>query len=139
MKRLVALLCLAACALLGGPRKNLLVTIAAGTPVQVSTLANSGCPANGACMVNRIFIQALLGGSGVVYVMDMSSYIANTVPSHSTAGNLTAQLAAATASAPGGSYSDTADSGSGAIDISAIWIDGSNTSDTVVVSFDRRN
>jgi len=140
MKKL-ALLCLLACSLCAGPRRNLTVTIASGTPVQLSKVAGSGCPSTGTCPVNRIFIQMLANGSGLGYVMDMSSYIANTVPSSSTAGNLTAQLCAAGSGIPGCTYSDTSGAapGSGAIDLSALWVDGSNSGDKVVISFDLRN
>lgn len=129
-----AALCLLALAatIYPGPRYNKIYTVAAGTPIQLATVTT---PAN------RVFIQMLTGGSGSGYVMDVSSYVAGTTPAHTTSGELVAQLCPATSTAPGCSYSDTAGSapGSGAIDISKLWIDGSNSGDTLVVSYDLRN
>jgi hypothetical protein len=143
MRKLFLLSILLAVSISAAPRKNKLVTIASGTPVQLSALANSGCSTtvNQACYVDKLFIQPAIGGSGVVYVMDMSAFIAGTVPSYSTADDVTAQLCAATSTAPGCNYLDTSlpAPASGGIDITRIWIDGSNTGDTVVVSFVLRN
>lgn len=118
--------------LYAAPRVNRTITITAGTPVQIATVTTQ---------CNRIFIQMLAGGAGIGYVMDMSAYNPGKVPDSSVSGNLTAQLAPATNTAPGGWYTDMALPGQGTapIDVSRIWVDGSNSGDTVVVSCDIRN
>lgn len=128
----VCLLVFALALLQGGPRINRTITITSGTPIQLATVPT---------YANRVFIQMLSGGTGIGYVMDMSNYLTSVTPNHSTSGHLTAQLQPASSTAPGGSYSDAADSapGSGPIDISRIYIDGSNSGDTVVISYDLRN
>ena len=127
-KRLFAALAVAI--LLANPpfglaRTNKTLTITAGTPIQLSATQ---------VFAREIFIQMQSGGSGIGYVMDMNGYPAGTTPSHSTSGNLTAQLSNATSTNPGGAYSDNC--AARCIDISKVWIDGSNNGDTVTVSWD---
>lgn len=132
MRKAIVLLCLAATSIYSGPRINQTLTITAGTPIQLATKYTP---------INRLLIQALTGGTGLVYVMDMSGYLSTVTPNPATSGHLTAQLAPATSTAPGGSYSDATDAtpGSGPIDLSRIYIDGAHSGDTVVVSYDLRN
>lgn len=114
------------------PRVNVTVTVASGTPVNVGAALGFGSGEQ--CRAQRVFVQALPASSGgLVYVMDG---IGNgRTPSSSASIDVTAVLAAATATAPGGSYSDTADpDGPGYIDLKEFWIDGSHTTDTVKVS-----
>jgi hypothetical protein len=133
MKKIALLVCLFATSIYSGPRYNKILTVTAGTPIQIATVSTP---------VNRVFIQMLAGGSGLGYVMDMSAYKAGTVPVATTSGNLTAQLCASTsATVPGCSYSDTSGAapGSDAIDLAFLWVDGGNSGDQIVVSWDLRN
>jgi hypothetical protein len=113
-------------------RANMVVTIAAGTPVRLSTSK---------LIANRILIQPIEGCSscGVVYVMaDIPS---GTTPSASNAAHVAASLCAASAAAPGCTYSDPSvvqQGASSTIDLSLIWIDGAHTGDTVRISYDER-
>lgn len=119
-------------------RQNLKVTITAGTPVNVGLLVD---PTGAPVFVDRLFIQMAIGGTGVGYVMDLDAYPPGTVPAAAgaTAGQLTAQLTPASAALPGGTYGDTSSPRDGTgIDLSTLWLDGSHTGDTVIVSFNRR-
>lgn len=50
-------------------RYNLLITVTAGTPIQVTAgLACPNCP----LLVDRTLIQMVHGGTGIGYVMDLS-------------------------------------------------------------------
>lgn len=128
-------------------RQNQTITIAAGTPINVSTgltsaqMLAAGYSSIPPKIVNRIFIQMLIGGTGAGYVMDGIRGVTSAaqkwrVPSATVSIDLTAQLGPASATAPGGSYSDS-DNDHG-IDISTMWLDGSHTADTVQVSYDSR-
>jgi hypothetical protein len=117
-------------------RVNTKYTITAGTPINLAT-GTSSAPSAGnfqPAYATRIFIQMLHGGSGLGYVMD--GIPPGTTPAVSTNGHLTAELAAASLTAPGGSYSDSDPNPAGGIDIRKLWIDGSNSGDTVSVSVD---
>lgn len=104
-------------------RVGRIITVAAGTPVQLATQST---------LVRRIFIQMQAGGTGMGYVMD--GVTVGTTPVANT--NPTVQLAAATASAPGGNYSDASQTSAYDIDLQKIWIDGSHTGDTILVSYE---
>lgn len=125
----VALLALALCPIADARRQNTQVTVTAGTPIRLSTTKR---------LVNRIFIQMAIGGTGVGYVFDG---IANgTTPDPTHAADLTAQLCAATATAPGCNYSDVVNSvtAADAIDLSQFWVSGSHTGDVLIISFAER-
>jgi len=107
-------------------RYNRKITITAGTPIRLSTTKT---------IVTRVFIQMAISGTSAGYVM--AGIMNGRTPASSASGDLTAQLAGASASAPGGSYSDADPAGS--IDLSEIWVDGANSGDTVIVSYDIRN
>jgi hypothetical protein len=112
------------CAPLGSSvRYNKTLTITSGTPIQLATVPT---------FARAIFIQMAASGSGIGYVM--AGIPPGTTPNHSTSGQLTAQLAPASATSPGGNYSDNNALG---IDIARIWIDGANSGDTVIVSWDQ--
>lgn len=128
-------------------RNNITLTVVAGTPINVSTGKSSaqmlalGYVTIPRLLVNRVFVQMLLGGTGVGYVMDGIRGITSAaeqwrVPGAAVSTDLTAQLAPATVTAPGGSYSDT-DNDHG-IDLSTFWIDGASNGDTVKISYDTR-
>lgn len=129
MRRTILIALLAAipfAGILDARRVNTQVTVTAGTPVRLSTTKR---------LVNRIFVQMAIGGSGVGYVM--TGIPNGTTPSSSNAAHLTAQLCAATATAPGCNYSDNINSTSNAdpIDLSEIWLDGATSGDKIIVSF----
>lgn len=115
-------------------RINSTATIVAGTPINVATLL--GLDPNFAQWARRWTAQALAGGTGLIYIMD-GVRPRGTVPANTTSGDLTAQLAPASATAPGSFYEDEysqdADN-QGDIDLSLAWIDGSHSGDTVAVS-----
>lgn len=130
MKKLLALLALISVGLTADPRINQLVTIAAGTPVHLSAIH---------LYVSEILIQAAAGGTGLIQIC-IVPYGTTPAGHCATAGQLAAQLAPATSTAPGGSYSDSVGLKSGTgIDASTIWIDGTASSDTAVVSYLQQN
>lgn len=114
-------------------RVNKTITIGAA-PINLATgtaVADDGIPKR----INRILIQMLPASSGSLgYVMDGIG--AQRVPSKAVAADVTAVLAAATASSPGGVYSDS--DPDGAIDLGKMWLDGDHAGDTVKVSYDLR-
>lgn len=106
-------------------RVNQIITVAAGTPVQVASKPT---------YAREIFIQMGIGsGTATGYVM--AGIPDGTTPSKTTSAHLTAQLSPATATAPGGSYSDSTTS-PGGFDVSQIWVDGDHTGDKIIVSYD---
>jgi hypothetical protein len=131
---LIALLLSLAVALVGqtGPRINQTFTIAAGTPICVGN--GTGASQQTPVWAQRVFVQMLPGGTGVGYIMADINF--PRVPAHTNSTDLTATLAPASSTAPGGSYSDTSQS-QGTMDMARFWIDGSHTGDTVAVSFYR--
>lgn len=117
--------------LLDAERVNMQVTITAGTPVRLTTTKT---------LVNRLFIQLKTGSSGRAFLL--LGVPATTTCDATNAAQLTAELAPATATAPGGSFSDPQGangmSPSDSEDLAQICIDGSHTGDVVVISFWRR-
>lgn len=110
-------------------RINATLTIASGTPINLATGTASAAPAP--VWASRYFIQMAHGGSGYGKVYDG-------VPASRslTAADITAELAAATAIAPGNAFEDWDKSGDrGGIDVNEVWIDGSNTGDKVYASY----
>jgi hypothetical protein len=110
-------------------RKNFLITITSGTPIQVSATAIT---------IDRILVQMAKGGSGLGYICTTA---VGTTPSSkcSGSGQLAAQLAPASSIAPGGSYSDTTPaSGTAGMNAQVYWIDGDVNGDVVIVSMNVR-
>jgi hypothetical protein len=103
---------------------NVTVTITAGTPIAL---------ASSSLFVNEVSIQMASGGSGIGYVMDMNGFPAGTVPNHSTSGHLTAQLGAATVTAPGSWYRDHCPDKDPCIDAARVFVDGGNSGDQVII------
>jgi hypothetical protein len=106
-----------------------LITITAGTPVQVSASH---------IVVSSIMIQPLVGsGAGLIYVC--AGIQTGTTPTADCAATangsyeLGAQLAAATSTVPGPVYSFYVPTPGS--DLSTFWIDGAHTGDTVLVSW----
>lgn len=115
-------------------RINRTMTVTAGTPQNVAVLL--GLDPAFPQPARRWTAQALIGGTGAIYVMD-GVRPRGTTPAASTSGQLTAQLAPASATSPGSQYEDayTADADNqGDIDLSLSWLDGSHDGDTVAVS-----
>lgn len=108
-----------------GVRVNRTITVAAGTPVRLATTH---------IYAAKIFIQMQTGGSGRGFIM--AGIPSGTTPAATTSAHLTAELSPATATGPGGSYSDSDYSG---IDLSLIWVDGSNTGDKITFSYEVYN
>lgn len=124
-------------------RVNKTLTITAGTPVNIYTETSVGDPSFldlYGKQASRVFMQMKHGGSGLGYVM---SGCANRVPSSANSSDVSAELQPATATAPGGTWSDPA-SGSFAdtpscVPVNGIWVDGSHTGDQVIVSYDLKD
>ena len=126
-------------------RVNAVLTITAGTPINLAVAL--GIAPNGAALaamkpipVNRWFAQMLTGGPGLGYVMDLENFAAGTQANAATQGHLIAQLAPASAQAPGGSYGDgiAGIPGGGPADLTKLWIDGNHTGDTMAISVSLR-
>ncbi len=127
---------LVACVLLAAPRANYTYTGTAGSPINLET-GTTSAPASGSApvYVKRIFVQMASNGNltyGMGYVL--AGVTRGRTPATSNAYDVTAQLAAATSTAPGGSYSD-ADNDAG-IDIGTVWIDFAVTGNPVIVSYE---
>lgn len=128
-------------------RFNKAITVVAATPINVATgmtsaqMVTAGFSQIPRQLVKRVFLQMKVAGTGLGYVMDgirgqTSATQQWRVPASSVSGDLTAQLAPATATAPGGSYGDS-DPNAG-IDLSQTWIDGSVNGDVITVSYDTK-
>lgn len=114
-------------------RLNSTLTISANTPINAVTGTSTALQSGSQPVwASRYFVQMLPGGSGYGKVYDgvpLSRALAST--------DLTATLGASTAATqPGGSYEDWDKTGDrGGIDMNEVWIDGSHTGDTVVLSY----
>lgn len=108
-----------------------------GSPQNIGQLfgynnVSGGVAVKGSPMIiERVFIQMKAGGTNIGYVMD--GIPEGTTPDPTTSGLLTAQLAAASAGAPGGSYSDRISSyeGNGIVG-SELWIQGTLNEEMIV-------
>lgn len=94
-------------------------------------------------MARSLFIQMIHGGTGRGLVMDGVYGVQSTdqtprIPSAAATGDVTAELQPATATAPGGSYSDSyvLPNGAGGIQVDKTWIDGTVPGDLIKVSYD---
>ena len=109
-------------------RVNQRITIAAGTPVRLAAVST---------WVRSLSLQMQVGGSGYGIVLDLSApNLQAATPDATNGDHVCWQLAPASPTAPGGQsgYPDT-DRG---YDIQWIYVDGSNTGDTVAVSYDKK-
>ncbi len=135
-KLFTALAFLSVAPMVMGDRINGIITITSGTPIALTTVlpASSTAPFN----ANRIIIQALHGGTGLIQVCIVP---VGTTPAAncSTAGQLGGEICPATSTAPGCNYTDVAYPDAGApLEMRQYWVDGSHSGDTVLVSLDRR-
>lgn len=85
---------------------------------------------------NSVFIQMVKGGTGMGYVMCDIAADTSPVPPKSTTSNVAAQLAAASSTAPGGSWTRAwaVTSGTG-IPLNQLWVDG-DQADGILLSAD---
>lgn len=129
-------------------RINEVLTVSASGAINILTGLNAvqmvGVGRVQRTMASRLIIQMVTGGTGRGYVMAeilgvQSDGISPRIPVNNVSTDVTSELAPATATAPGGSYSDSYywGSGEGGIDVSRIWVDGSNVSDKIRVSYDQ--
>ena len=100
------------------------ITVTAGTPIRVVSTRT---------LVASVFVQMKHGGSGLGLI-----YSAN--PSEScSAGTLVAELSPASPTAPGGAYvfpsNDSAGTQQGGYDMNWLCVDGSNSGDVMIVSW----
>ena len=125
-------------------RINASLRVTAGTPqnlaVALGMVANDAALATAnPILANRIDAQMAIGATvSVGYYMDLAKFAAGTVASTATAGHVTAQLAAGTATVPGTPFSD-APAGlqmGAARDINKIWVDVGTTNTVMIVSVD---
>ena len=107
------------------------------TPVQVSTLSAFNADLSKPLIADRILIQMKAGATvGLGYVIDGVYFSTqttndNTAPTNPTAptrsGSSPVELAAATSTVPGGTYTDEAYQKDGAgIDLRKLWVDADN-------------
>jgi hypothetical protein len=115
-------------------RINRSITVVAGTPINVATGLSTAATANDKLMVNRVSCQMKHGGTG--YGLVLGGIVAGRIPAAANSLDLTWEMGPAGATAPGGSWSD--DDGTRGIDLSTIWVDGSNSGDKILVSYDQR-
>lgn len=129
---ILALMCLFV-VLLPAERKNYVYTLTAGSPVRLATQK---------MLASRLFIQnAPMSGGGVTIVM--LGVPAATTCDSSQSTQVTAYLAPATATAPGGSFSDPQGAPGNTIpdseNMALACLDTTITGTKVVVSFWRQN
>ncbi len=119
-----------------GARFNQRITVSAGTPVNVATGTSTAPDTTDKRRAAKILIQPIHGATvGIVYVM--SGIQIGVTPASTNASDLTAELAAATSTAPGATYSDYDFSPSGGgILLSSFWIDGGTTGTVVLVTYE---
>ena len=104
-------------------RLKVTITVTAGTPIFI---ASGQTP----ILADRLIIQMLHGGTGYGLVYD-DVPIGMTAAQVAAGGDVAVELAPATATAPGGAYTDAVQNGS--IDLRMIAVDGSNTGDHILV------
>lgn len=130
MKKLLALAVFFAISAYPDPQVSRTVTFTTGTAVRIS---------NNDVQANSIFVQMLHGGTALGYVLFAAPDVTCAL---ATAGQLVAEMAPATATAPGGTFNfpsnSTAQSGSSGTNVH-FWCVGGTTGDTAVISYNVRN
>lgn len=106
---------------------NRRITITSGTPIPIETVPT---------VVRSMSVQMRTGGTGRGLLLNLAFFPLGTVPDGTNGQHLAAELAPAAAAAPGGQWSYP-DSDRG-YDVSRIYIDGSNSGDTVTISYDKK-
>lgn len=134
MKRLLALLMLLVLPAAPDSQVGVVLTLATGTAQRF--VSATGRPV----LANSLLIQALHGGSNIVYVLNANP--SATCVLNGAGTTLVAELYPATATAPGGSYSfptnGAATSSEGGFDIRWYCVQGTS-SDTVAASWTPRS
>ena len=134
---LSALLFLCTLPLRAEPQNGRIITITAGAAIRLILNPSTAR----AVQANSMLIQALHGGSGLIYILNCDPSI--TCVRGNAGTTLVAELAPATSTAPGGSFTfptnGSATSGSGGFDVRYWAVDGSTNGDTVATSWDLRN
>ena len=131
MKKLLAVLALIAVGLTADPRLNQIITVAAGTPVRLSSTH---------LYVTDITFQMATASSGGIGYVCIVSFTTTPAGACATAGQLAVELSAGTATVPGTPFTLTASQKQGpGIDLGTIWIDGAHTADTVIVTYNQQN
>jgi hypothetical protein len=86
-------------------------------------------------LADRLVAQMVAGGSGVGYLLYSNT---GGVPSKANAADIMSEVAAATPTSAGVPYKDCQPGGGDCIDVSAYWVDGANSGDTIRVSYNKR-
>lgn len=129
-------------------RRNLIVTVGA-SPINAFTgLTGTQMATFGPLrpvLCRSVFVQMLPGGTGYGVVSDgiygaAADGVSPRVPTQTLAAanvDVTAVLGPATATAPGGNYGDPNVQPNGVtdIDITRLWVGGSNAGDLIVISY----
>jgi hypothetical protein len=115
-------------------RINKTFTLTQDVPINAITGTTAAPPAGSSPVyATRVFVQMIHGGTGLGYVMD--GIKVGATPATNVDGDITAELAPATSTAPGGAYSD---SDPGGIDLNKFWVAGATTNDKIKLSADLR-
>lgn len=134
MKHTIRLLLIVALlvAPMGAERVNKQITITAGTPIRIATLATRE---------NRLFIQSRHSNTGLIYIM--LGVNPATTCNASSASQLSAELGPGDALHPGASFSDpqgaNGNSPADYEDLSWACVDGTVNGDVVIISYWHRN
>lgn len=117
-------------------RVNKTITVGA-SPINVVTGTSSAPEAlSPPVYATRVLAQMATGGSGIGYVLD-GVQVGRVPSSTPDDDDITAELAAADSSGPGGAYSDSAPNGKeGVIDLRKVWLHGANSGDKIRFSAD---
>jgi hypothetical protein len=116
------------------PRVCKTITVAtAGTPVNLATGTTSAPQKGGTPQwAKNVLVQALHGSSAAFgYLLTAE---AGTVPSHSTSGQLVAEIPPASSTGPGTPVFEYSDVGR---DLNTVWVDASHSGDAFAASWDQ--
>lgn len=131
MKKLFAVLTLFAFGLTADPRLNQIITISAGTPVHLSSTH---------LYVTDVTFQMATAASGGIGYVCVVPFATTPAGACATAGQLAVELQAGTATVPGTPFTMTASQKQGpGIDLGTVWVDGSHTADSMIVSYNQQN
>lgn len=134
MKKILAILAVVALFVpqAGAERVNLQITITAGTPIRIAAQKT---------VVNRLMLQSRHGNTGLIYVL--LGVKPTTTCNASSTSQLSAELGPGDSTHPGSSLSDpqgangtTPPDGE---DLAMACVDGTNSSDVVIVTYWKRN
>lgn len=126
-------------------RQNITVTLTNGAPICVATgLSSAAMIAAGyqtipAMPLNELCMQMKHGGAGIGYVMSGIRGVTSAtqlwrVPAIGNVTDVSAEMTAATATAPGGSWTDPTNNQT-VIHGEQTWVDGT-TGDQVIITYD---